>query len=466
MAMKGWLQGVIEGFYGPVWRPEARKELLRWMGEKGYNAYIYAPKGDPYHRERWREPYPAEKLQEFQDLFRVGGEAKVEVMMSLSPGLSLTYSDPTELEALWRKVSPFIDMGLKRLGLFFDDIPFELRHEADKKRYAGLAEAQADFALRLLEKGKGEGLHLILCPTYYAGEPDHPYLIELGRRLPEEVDLFWTGPAICSPAISEEHLQQVEKAMGRAPLIWDNYPVNDVYMEPELHIGPYRGRDSSLLTGTRGVFLNPMSLPLASRIPLGTAARFFSDPDGYDPEKCWEEAVKEELRGRDFGDDLIAAFKEFSEAVTISPLVPEEPPLYVSFVKEFQSLLNVGRREEAIALYMERVTAMKRAYEVLREKGKEIPLLQEISLWITDYGRWSGALEKGLELLLAFARMESLTGGKAREEGRKIALEAWERVKILLEEAVSWPTVTCGDTLRVFLQRILRGMKGLSETLR
>lgn len=473
--MKERFIGVIEGFYGPVWSMEERKAFLRWMGNEGFNAYIYAPKADPYHRERWREPYPAEGMRTFHELLRVGGEEGIEVMMAISPGLSLVYSDPRELDTLWEKVKPFLALGVKHLGLFFDDIPFELKHEEDRRRYQSLAAAQADFTLRLLEMGKEEDLRLLLCPTYYAGGPDHPYLLELGRQLPEEVDLFWTGPAICSPAISAEHLRAVEKAMERKPLIWDNYPVNDAMMEPELHIGPYRGRDRSLIAGSRGVFLNPMRLSVASRIPLATAARFFSDPEGYDPDRVWEEAAKEELErnrivpasvekasvsDRDAEEaSLLLAFQSFAEAVTITPLTPDEPPAYLSFVQQFQTLLSTGRREEAAAHYIAQLQGMKRAYETLRGKEKDLPLLQEISPWIKDFGRWATALEEGFALLTALVHLESLSEEEEKEGAKRQAAQAFEALKARLEESVSWPTATCGDTLRVFLQRLLRSSR-------
>ena len=60
------------------------------------------------------------------------------------------------------------------------------------------------------------------------------------------MDLFWTGRAICSPTLDLDDAQRFAATTGRPPLFWDNYPVNDVAMGFELHIGPYRGRDPQL----------------------------------------------------------------------------------------------------------------------------------------------------------------------------------------------------------------------------
>ena len=48
--------GVIEGFYGPPWTWSARAEVLAWGYQRGLDLYLYGPKDDPLHRERWREP--------------------------------------------------------------------------------------------------------------------------------------------------------------------------------------------------------------------------------------------------------------------------------------------------------------------------------------------------------------------------------------------------------------------------
>ena len=51
------VRGVIEGFYGAPWTHAARLDAVAFLAERGMNAYVYAPKDDPRHRTRWREPY-------------------------------------------------------------------------------------------------------------------------------------------------------------------------------------------------------------------------------------------------------------------------------------------------------------------------------------------------------------------------------------------------------------------------
>ncbi len=57
------MRGVIEGFYGEPWSHQNRIDLINFCGRNKMNTYWYAPKDDPYHREKWREDYPEEEIE-------------------------------------------------------------------------------------------------------------------------------------------------------------------------------------------------------------------------------------------------------------------------------------------------------------------------------------------------------------------------------------------------------------------
>ena len=42
------LRGIVEGFYGTPWTYEDRADLINFCGQQNLNAYIYAPKDDPF----------------------------------------------------------------------------------------------------------------------------------------------------------------------------------------------------------------------------------------------------------------------------------------------------------------------------------------------------------------------------------------------------------------------------------
>lgn len=56
------LNGVVEGFYGMPWEVSQRHMLFATMVSLGLNAYMYAPKDDPYHRTFWRSLYPQDLI--------------------------------------------------------------------------------------------------------------------------------------------------------------------------------------------------------------------------------------------------------------------------------------------------------------------------------------------------------------------------------------------------------------------
>ncbi|MER2139540.1 MAG: beta-N-acetylglucosaminidase domain-containing protein, partial [Succiniclasticum sp.] len=85
------LRGVVEGFYGKEWTAGERADVLGFCHSNNLNAYIYAPKDDPYHRMKWREPYPAGKLAALGNLVAVAQKNNVRFIFAVSPGLDLNY---------------------------------------------------------------------------------------------------------------------------------------------------------------------------------------------------------------------------------------------------------------------------------------------------------------------------------------------------------------------------------------
>jgi hyaluronoglucosaminidase len=76
MATSGTFQrrGIVEGFFGPLWSMAQRKALFEFGAARGMNTYLYAPKDDPYHRKRWRLPYPREQWRDLARLIRAGDD--------------------------------------------------------------------------------------------------------------------------------------------------------------------------------------------------------------------------------------------------------------------------------------------------------------------------------------------------------------------------------------------------------
>jgi hyaluronoglucosaminidase len=271
------------------------------------NAYVYAPKDDPKHRERWRDPYDAAELHHFADLAACCERASTQLGFAISPGLDIAYASSADRAALLAKINPMLNAGIGWIVLAVDDIPN--RH--------GLAAAQVALMTWLVDEvaARRDDVRWSLVPTEYVGTRPSAYLTSLATGLPDDVDVFWTGPTVCSPTITAADARAWRDAIGGRPLLlWDNYPVNDAVMERELHLGPYRGRDADLTDAIDGVLCNPMLQARASLVALATAAEYLEDPVGYRESDAWERAIA------DVGGSRAPALRAVARACCDGPL--------------------------------------------------------------------------------------------------------------------------------------------------
>src|ERR1044072_6872852 len=81
-------RGVVEGFYGPLWRHEDRGHLCENLRRWGMNVFVYAPKHDPFHRFRWEELYPREEMRRFRELGELAPRSGGMFSIAISPGNS------------------------------------------------------------------------------------------------------------------------------------------------------------------------------------------------------------------------------------------------------------------------------------------------------------------------------------------------------------------------------------------
>ena len=301
-AGRGFVQtGVIEGFYGSPWSHQDRLDVLQFMGRVGLTHYYYAPKDDPYHRERWREPYPVEQAERLGELVSTARASGVTFVYAISPGGSMVYADSGEYRALRTKLGAISTLGVVDFALFLDDVPPTLQHTLDRETFATLADAHAALINRLHADLSAAGATLAVTPTTYTDAwGDRDYVRHLGELVDSEIPFFWTGIDVASPDITAEQANEWAALTSRPPLVWDNYPVND-YARWRLFLGPLRHRASDLPDATPGILANPMNEAHASMIPLATLAEYARDPVGYTPDSALERAVNalygEEIAG-------------------------------------------------------------------------------------------------------------------------------------------------------------------------
>ena len=299
------LCGIVEGFYGEPWTFEDRADLIKFSGKHKLNSYIYAPKDDPYHRDKWREPYPKDKIKELKDLIALGEKNKVRFIFAVSPGLDLNYDEDEgeeDFNALIAKLDSLYEVGCRDFAIFFDDI----------KAGSDDGKNHAKFLNKLQEEldNKYDDINpLITVPTDYrtAKMIDNEgnikkYTKDFANILNEKIIVLYTGDEVVCDGISEKSYKKANDIYGRNLGIWWNYPVND-FLNTKLALGPIEKLPTSYVNS---IFFNPMEEVQLSKIALETGAEYCLSPETYNSEESWDRALENQ-----FGE-LAPAMKIFA----------------------------------------------------------------------------------------------------------------------------------------------------------
>ena len=116
------LRGYVEGFYGYPWSFEDRLGLFSDTSKFKMNTYIYAPKDDPYHKDRWRELYPDDKAEELRQLAEEAKKDNVSFCWSAHPGYGWDYYSDDDHNALMAKFEQLYNLGVRQFGISYDDL--------------------------------------------------------------------------------------------------------------------------------------------------------------------------------------------------------------------------------------------------------------------------------------------------------------------------------------------------------
>ncbi len=336
-------RGIVEGFFGPPWSMKHRAEIFKFGAARGMNTYLYAPKDDPYHREKWQRPYPREKWREMLRLIRSAQKYKIDFVYGFHPGRGLRFSDDKPIRVLLAKAARFYDAGVRAFAILFDDIPSRLDYAADRRTFGGsLARAEGAWLGKILERQSTvwHDVEWWICPSYYTDDPllarvfgrfEANFLEKMAEHLPQSVACCWTGPKVVCKKITLADARRAARRIRRRLILWDNYPVNDLSMSREMHLAPLTGRDTLLPQVVDGYLNNPLLQESLSFIPLATCFDYAAEPAAYDPEKSWERAIRER-----FGVKALPywrAIRQFCER--ISKLKDKTGGLAVSREKRF-----------------------------------------------------------------------------------------------------------------------------------
>ncbi len=274
MRTKKPLIGIVEGFYGQAWRWQERRSYANYLTRFGLNTFLYAPKSDVRLRSEWRQNWSASELEEIRLTAAYYRDRGLIWGMGLSPYALYQRYDQADRIALREKIARIDSFGGSLLAVLFDDMPGDL---------SDLADRQVEIITDVLHWTDAETV--LMCPTYYSFDPvleqhfgamPQGYWENLGAQLDPDVGVFWTGNTVCSPSITVSDVEAIRQRLGRAPILWDNYPVNDgAAMTDFLHLQPLPARDQRLSGVTAGHLCNPMNQAALSQYPLGGLAALY-----------------------------------------------------------------------------------------------------------------------------------------------------------------------------------------------
>ncbi len=306
------VRGVIEGFYGNPWTHEQRLELIRFIAARGMNTFVYAPKDDPLVRRDWRAPYDgrpsSRRLAELVNVSRAA--AWTSCTASRPASRSATRTTATSRPLASQAAQSVAALGVSALR------PAARRHpdRAPAPRGPGgvrgpRGRPTSRVANRGHANGSGPGPRLIVCPTRLLGQ--RPRDVPRRRWAPGS-----TRASTCSgPGARSARRRSTPTTPRRSrarpagpPTYWDNYPVNDVAMGYELHIGPVPRPRPAPVARTR-----PASSPTGWSCSRRRRSRSrpspttSGDPRRYDPES--ELAARDPRRRRRGGPRGVRAVR-------------------------------------------------------------------------------------------------------------------------------------------------------------
>ncbi len=303
------MRGFIEGYYGIPWTHENRISLMEWGSEWKMNMYVFAPKDDPYHNSKWRELYPEADLAKQKELAQAGLRTKNRYVYALHPFMSQPFNFNNydhDLKLITDKFEQLYAVGVRQFAILADD--------AGSISNVEMARLLND--LNAWRKGKGDVYPLQICPDNYnaswCGTEDYVKKAQLNNNMDDDVEIYWTGLGVCGHATADDansFITNVDNATegdkaARRPLLWLNWPVDDINMS-RLLLGPgsnegggngYSRSVEVLKKGDAdyftGIISNPMQQAQLNKIPLFAVADFAWNDDDYNGQQSWADSFQ------------------------------------------------------------------------------------------------------------------------------------------------------------------------------
>lgn len=366
-------RGLVEGYYGNPYSEANRMSLFEMFGRQKMNIYIYGPKDDVYHKDKWREKYPAAQGEKITQYVNAAKANKVDFVWAIHPGNDIQWND-TDRRNIVNKLKAMYDLGVRTFAVFFDDVWGGEGTRGDKQ-----AELM-NYITEQLYAAYDDINPCIICPTQYnRGWSSGDYLTTLGNTMNKEVRIMWTGNSVVD-MINKSDMTWINNQISRKAFIWLNYPVTD-YCINHLLMGPTYGNDLDIADMLSGFTANPMEYAEASKISLYSIGEYNWNMKAYDAEASWESAIRYLM------PENADAFRFFCENnVDLGSTVhglrrTNESPEFVAAMETFESKKESDRGAAYAAVGAQFDKLVATANQLM--ECKEAPaLIEEIEPWL------------------------------------------------------------------------------------
>lgn len=414
------IRGFIEGYYGIPWSNEDRMSLMRFGGDFKMTSYIFAPKDDPYHSAKWRDPYPADKLAEIKEMTEVGNASKCRFVWTIHPFMKGGITEATydaDIQKIKDKFDQLYNVGVRQFGVLGDDAG-----NLPRKVVIKVMNDLQDWADK-----KGDVYDLVFCPQGYnhSWQGNYSELNELDEGFPEGVRIFWTGEAVCQPIEQKtldhfrRHNLPAGKEARRAPLFWLNWPVNDIN-----HGRMLMGKGVQLHTDINvndiyGAVTNPMQESEASKVAIFAVADYAWNVKGFQVDKSWVDSFS--YIDIDAAEELHTLAKHMSNPQPnghglVLPESEELQPLLEEFKTKLDSNESV---KEVGARLMQEMDVIIKACDGFHAKSKNEALKSELLPFTNSLKELCKSIRSFVEAQIAiengdmYAAFNSYTAGSA-----------------------------------------------------
>lgn len=393
------LRGYVEGFYGYPWSFEDRLGLFSDTSKFKMNTYIYAPKDDPYHKDRWREPYPADKAEELRQLAEEAKKDNVSFCWSAHPGYGWNYSSDADHNALMAKFEQLYKLGVRQFGISYDDLGGYVN---------GTQHAQVINRInKEFVKAKGDVEPLIVVATRYCngwGPDMRSYFKPFMETLDEDVVVMWTGANTMS-AITKEAYEWPKQQTGvnRDLAAWWNYPVND-YCDGKLLMSPLENLENDV-DNLSGFFLNPMSQAEASKVAIISGADYSWNVPAFEKMSSWKRTIKELV------SDANEEFERFADNLSFvkDGFEFDESRYLVNKIEALNEALRNGSDVTAAANDLKAEFELMRSDVVTLRTIENKEMLDEIRVFLDAYDVLAEAGIASMEAFVAAQKGDIVT---------------------------------------------------------